>query len=74
MIKNINSVKLLVSIGLRGMGDKTKLALLLLAVAVLLYLGLTELPNIANLLDKITGGPGTVWEDFLKVIGLGGEV
>ena len=43
-------------------------------VAALLHQGLTEIPNIANLLDKITGGPGTVWEDFLKVIGLGGEV
>lgn len=37
--------------------------------AVLVHMGLTSLPSIANAIDSITGGPGTVWEDFLKVLG-----
>ena len=51
------------------------ISMILVGVIFWLVIGpmLTSLPNIANLLDKITGGPGTVWEDFLKVIGLGGS-
>ena len=40
-------------------------------LAVIAHVALTEIPNIANMIDLATGGTGTVWEDFLYVIGLG---